>query len=226
MEKHMRKFLTVLVVSFSVACGQSAAQKQADEIKKQAEQVSKAAEQVGKAAGEAAAKSSADAGQDLAKAMQGMAAAMGGSKDGKPVETVSTDVLKGALPTISGFEMGTPKSEKMTSPFPISSTEVKYNKGDSDINVKIVDAAAASLLMAPWKMMLATGYSKETDDGYEKATTLNGNPAWEKWDKGRKHGEIGMLVNNRFMVSVEGDNLANINQLHDVASKIDASKLK
>ena len=223
----MRNVLAVIIAAgIAAACGQSAAEKQAEEIKQQAQKAAAAAEQVGKAAEAAAAKSSGDAGQDLAKAMQGMAAAMGGSKDGKPVETVSVDVLKGALPAISGYEMGTPKSEKMTSPFPISSTEVKYSKGDSNIDVKIVDAAAAQLLMAPWKMMLATGYAKESDDGYEKATTLNGNPAWEKWEKGSKHGEIGMLVNNRFMVSVEGDNLANINQLHDVAAKIDASKLK
>jgi len=222
----MRKLIALAVVAgFAVACGQSAAEKQAEEIKAQAQKAAAAAEQVGKAA-EKAARSSGDAGQDLAKAMQGMAAAMGGTKDGKPIETVSVDVLKSALPAISGYEMGTPKSERMTAPFPIAQTEAKYKKGDSDIDVKIVDAAAAQLLMAPWKMMLATGYSKETDDGYEKATTLSGNPAWEKWDKSSKHGEIGMLVNNRFMVSVEGDNLANINQLHDVAAKIDASKLK
>jgi TRAP-type C4-dicarboxylate transport system substrate-binding protein len=222
----MRKLIAFVVIAgFAVACGQSAAEKQAEEIKAQAQKVAAAAEQVGKAA-EASAKSSGDASQDLAKAMQGMAAAMSGSKDGKPIETVSIDVLKSALPSIAGYEMDTPKSERMTAPFPISQTEAKYKKGDSDIDVKIVDAAAAQLLMAPWKMMMATGYSKETDDGYEKATTIGGNPGWEKWDKSSKHGEVGMFVGNRFMVSIEGDNLANINQLHDVAAKIDASKLK
>ena len=222
----MRKLIAVVIVAgIAAACGQSAAQKQAEEIKAQAQKVAAAAEQVGKAA-EASAKANGDAGADLAKAMQGMAAAMGGTKDGKPVEPVSLDVLKSALPTIAGYEMGKPNSERMTSPFPIAQTEVKYTKGDSEIEMTIVDTGMASLLVAPWKMMMAAGYSKETDDGYEKATTVAGNPAWEKWDKSSKHGEVGMFVGNRFMVSIKGDDLANINQLHDVASKIDQSKLQ
>ncbi len=62
----------------------------------------------------------------------------------------------------------------------------------------------AQMLVAPWSMMIATGYSKETSDGYEKATTIGGNPAVEKWDKRDKRGELNILVGKRFMVTVEG----------------------
>jgi hypothetical protein len=215
----------VAIISFSVAC-QSAADKQAEELKKAAEQTAAAAQQVAKAAEGAASQGAAAGAQDLGKALQGMAAAMSGSKDGKPVEPVSLDALRSALPAISGYEMEKPRSERMTAPFPMAQTEATYKKGDDEIEVKIVDAAFAQLLVMPWKMMMAAGYSKETDDGYEKATTVGGNPAWEKWDKGRKRGEIGMFVGDRFMISVEGDSLSSISQLHDIASKVDVSKLK
>ncbi len=56
------------------------------------------------------------------------------------------------------------------------------------------------MLVAPWSMMLAAGYSKESSDGYEKATTIGGNPAVEKWDKRNKRGELNILVGKRFMV--------------------------
>jgi hypothetical protein len=33
-------------------------------------------------------------------------------------------------------------------------------------------------------MFLSTGYQQETESGYEKSTTVNGEPGWEKWDRG------------------------------------------
>ena len=59
-------------------------------------------------------------------------------------------------------------------------------------------------------MMIAAGYSRETSDGYEKATTIGGNPAVEKWDKGDNRGELNILVGKRFMVTIEGRDLADI----------------
>ena len=76
----------------SVACGKSEAEKQAEQA---AEDIKKAAEAVTAGAGQQGG-DTAKGMADMAKAMQGMAAAIGGggSGDGKPVEPVSTDVLK------------------------------------------------------------------------------------------------------------------------------------
>jgi hypothetical protein len=96
--------------------------------------------------------------EDFGKAMAGMASAMAGG-DGKTVEPVSFRALEGTLPQVSGWEMGKPEGERMTSPFPFSSTETTYTKGDSRIEVKVVDSGFAQMLIAPWSMMLASGYT-------------------------------------------------------------------
>ena len=64
------------------------------------------------------------------------------------------------------------------------------------------------MLIAPWSMLLASGYSSETSDGYEKATTHRRQPGFEKWEKDAKRGELNIFVGKRFLVTIEGDDLA------------------
>lgn len=200
---------------FTAACGKSQAQKEAEQaaenLKKAAEDMAKAAEQQGTAA-------AAQGANDLAKAMQGMAAALGTGADGKPVEPVAFQTLQSHLPKVSGWEMDEPEGERMNMPVPFSQVETNYKKGDVRINAKIVDTGFAQLLVAPWSMMLATGYSRETSSGYEKATTVSGNPAIEKWDKSSKNGELDVFVGKRFMVTIEGHDLDDMKQLQEFAS--------
>jgi hypothetical protein len=67
-------------------------------------------------------------------------------------------------------------------------------------------------------MMLAAGYSKESSRGYEKATTVSGHPAIEKWNKESKNGELDVLVGKRFMVTIEGRDVDSIKTVQDFAS--------
>jgi hypothetical protein len=148
----------------SVACGKSEAEKQAE---KAAEDMKKAAEAVTEA--QAKGGDTAAGMADMAKAMQGMAAAIGGGGDGKPVEPASTDALKGTLPTVAGWTMAAPEAERMTSPIAFSQVEATFRKGEAEVDVKIVDTGFAQMLIAPWSMFLASGYSRESGDGYEKS---------------------------------------------------------
>jgi hypothetical protein len=74
-------------------------------------------------------------------------------------------------------------------------------------------------------MMLASGYSRESSEGYEKSISVNGQPGFEKWNDGRKDGELNILVNKRFLVTIEGDDLADTKVLHEVAGLMDFGKL-
>ena len=218
----MRRLLSTIMVAalFVAACGKSEAEKQAEQA---AEDMKKAAEAVTQAhqAGGDTAKGMAD----MAKAMQGMAAAVGGSADGKPVEPVATDTLKGTLPQIAGWEMGDPRTERMTSPIAFSQVEAEYKKGDAEIEVKVVDTGYAQMLIAPWAMFLASGYSRETNEGYEKATSVGGHPGFERWEKDAKRGELNVFVGKRFLVTIEGRDLADTKVLHEIASKMDFGKI-
>jgi len=219
---NISKLAVAVAVVACVACGKSEAEKQAEQaaedMKKAADAVTQAQQQGGDASKGMA---------DMAKAMQGMAAAIGGggSGDGKPVEPVATDLLKGALPTVDGWTMDAPEAERMTSPIAYSQVETQYKKGESEIELRVVDTGYAQMLIAPWSMFLASGYSKETGDGYEKSTSVGGNPGFEKWDTSSKRGELNIFVGKRFMVTIEGRDLADTKVLHEFASKVDFGKV-
>ena len=208
-----------LILIGSVACGKSDAEKQAEQasedIKKAAEAVTKAQQDGGDTAKGMA---------DMAKAMQGMAAAIGGG-DGKPVEPVATDLLKATLPVIAGWDMAAPRAERMTSPIAYSQVEAEYKKGDAEVEIKVVDTGYAQMLIAPWSMFLASGYSRETGDDYEKSITVGGNPGFEKFSNSSKRGELNIFAGKRFMVTIEGQDLADTKVLHEFASKMDFSKI-
>jgi hypothetical protein len=223
MTKYSFRFSVIaLALAASVACGKSEAEKQAEQaaedMKKAAEAVTQAQQQGGDTAKGMA---------DMAKAMQGMAAAVGGggSGDGKPVEPVSTDVLKGTLPTVAGWTMDAPEAERMTSPIAFSQVETSYKKGDAEIEMRVVDTGYAQMLIAPWSMFLASGYSRENSDGYEKSVSVGGNPGFEKWDSSSKRGELNIFAGKRFMVTIEGRDLADTKLLHEFASKVDFGKI-
>jgi len=219
-----------------VACGKSPEEKAAEELKAATEKAADAMAQAGAAAaqaGAAAAQQGAAAGgeaakgmEEFAKAMQGMATAMSATANGgKAADPVSFRDLQTAFPTVDGWTMDKPRGERMTSPVAFSQTEARYRNGDARIEVKIVDSAFQQLLVAPWAMFLAAGYEKETDDGYEKSTTVAGHPGFEKWNDRRKSGELNLVVAKRFLVSLEGDRLTDMKQLQAFAGQVDFARL-
>jgi hypothetical protein len=187
--------------------------------KDEAQQVAKEAQQAAPEAGGGS--------KDLAKGMQEFAKSMEQlqtSPDGKAYEPVSFRELQGFFPDISGWEKEKPKGESMTAPVKFSQAETVYTKGDARIEVKIVDTAMSKLMTLPYQMFMMANYSRETDSGYEKATKVGGNPGWEKWDSEAKHAELGAIVGQRFIVTVDGND-TDVKSVQDVASKMDLAKL-
>jgi hypothetical protein len=215
----MRILVLALVIGVGVACGKSEAEKQAEAFAKAAEETAKAVEK----AAEASAKQGTAATDDMAKAMQTMANAFAGgaTADGKRIEPIAFQTLQSHLPKVSGWEMSEPEGQRMTMPVPFSQVETDYRKGDSQIEVTIVDTGFAQMLIAPWSMMLATGFENETSNGYEKATSVGGNPAIEKWNKRDKRGELNILVGKRYMITIDGHDVADIKEVHAFASAMD-----
>jgi hypothetical protein len=229
---HMRRFATwgLVAAILMAGCGKSeeqiAAEKADEDAKKAAEAIQKAAESAAAAGTAAGAAAAAQGVEGFAKALEGMAGAMAGKgPDGKPVEPISFRDLQTALPEVSGWTRGEVQGERMTSPIPFSESEVEYTKGDSHVTVKIVDSAFNQMLVAPWAMFLTAGYEKESTDGYEKSVTVSGHPGFEKWDSRNKDGEINLVVAKRFLVTIDGNNIADTSVLQEFASKVDAGRL-
>ncbi len=216
--------IVALAAAMSVGCGKSeeqiAAEKAAEETKEAAEALKEAAESAG-AAG------AAQGMNELAKAMEGMAGALSGTTpDGKPVEPVRFQDLQTTLPDVDGWQKGEPRGERMTAPVPFSQAEADYSMGDSNISVKVVDSGFSQMLIAPWAMFLAAGYERESSEGYEKSVTVGGNPGFERYNKASRSGELNLVIAKRFLVTIDGDNVADTKVLHDFAAKMDASKLE
>ena len=218
------------LIAVSAGCGKSAEQKAAEQAAENArvaaDQAQKAAESA-VAAGAAAGAAGAAAGlEGFAKAMEGAAGAMAGKgPDGKLIEPVSFRDLQAALPEVSGWKREEPTGERMTLPVPFSQTGARYTMGDARMDVKIIDTAFNQILVAPFAMMLTAGYEKESASGYEKSTTVGGNPGFERWDKDDKDGELTLVVGKRFLVTIEGSDIADTKVLQEFASKLDTGKL-
>jgi len=217
------RILAAVAIVALVGCGKSEEQKQAE---KAAEDLKKAAESLGQAAAQAGTAAAAQGTTDMAKAMAGMAAAMGGkTADGKPIEPVAFQTLQTALPEVSGWTMEKPRGEQMRIPVTFSTSKTNYRNGDQRIDLDIVDTAGSAMVLTPFRMMVGAGYSKESSDGYEKATTFGRYPAYEKWQAERKTGEFSVVVDDRFVIQLKGRRVDGIETLRDFAGRIDLGKI-
>ena len=79
--------------------------------------------------------------------------------------------------------------------------------------------------LSPWSMFMAAGYEKESSSGYERSVNVAGHPGFERWNKRDKDGELNLVVNKRFLVTIDGNNIEDNKVLEEFATKIDAAKL-
>ncbi|RYU95283.1 transposase [Emticicia agri] len=146
------------------------------------------------------------------------------SKDG-PTEVVDAKVLKELLPAdADGLPRTEASSEKTGAMgFKVSTANGKYREGDSSIEVSIVDVAGTGAIMgmAAWAMV---DVDKENESGYEKTTTYKDHKAFEKYSNTNKDGELAVLLANRFVVSVKGNNVS-MDKIKATLEDIDLGKL-
>lgn len=147
--------------------------------------------------------------QNMAQMMQGMQQMAAGAM----VEPLHFRELYEALPDGAGWERAKPTGQSMNMPYKMSTAEAKFTKADANVKVTVVDGGWHPMMLAPYAMFLKAGFERETESGYEKSTTIAGNPGWEKWDESRHRGEMNMVVADRFLMTFNGDGLADMDAL-------------
>jgi hypothetical protein len=212
----MKRFGILAMAALLVAggCGKSSEEKKEE---KQEQQAAKTAE--------TGAAEAAKGLEQMAKGLEAMAGGAAASGSVSAVNPVSFHDMQALFPELDGWQKAKPTGEKMSSPFKYSQAEVHYTKDDARITLKMMDSGFNQLLLTPYAMFLTAGYEKETSDGYEKSTKVNGEPGWEKWNDSGKDGELNALVGKRFLVQIEGRQIDDIKALHQLAGKIDMAKL-
>jgi hypothetical protein len=209
--------IVIVAASAIAACGRSPDQKAAEDLKESSATIQKSTGDMQKGAEEMA--------RGFEAMARGLAGAAGGEPGVTPVEPVNFHELQNLMPDVSGWEKTNPTGERMTTPFSFSQASVTYRKGDAEIEQKILDSGLNQVLFAPFAMFMASGYEKETQDGFERSVDVGGNPGWEKWDKGTRNGDLNVIVNRRFLVQVEGRSVDDIRTLHTVLDRTDLKKL-
>ncbi len=195
---------------FLVGCGKSAEQKKMEEMAQQA----------------------GEAGKALQQGAQGMTEALKGLSDaantGAKVEPVDFRELKALLPEkIGAIAREGAEGEKVAAMgVHVSQAHANYTSTDgARITVTISDMGNVSGLVGMATMAWAFAeVDKESDAGYEKTTTFDGHKAFEKYDNQGRSGELNILVEKRFVVSIEGSDV-DMSALKEAARSIDLGKL-
>ncbi|HTH66900.1 MAG TPA: Yip1 family protein [Rhodanobacter sp.] len=180
------------------------------------------AEQAGKEM-EAAQKSGDAAAQH--DAMGKMMGAVSGTSG--TVEALAPDRIKAFLPDSLGDLKRTSMSAERNNAMgmQISQASADY-RGDNNqhISLEVSDTGGAKGFMAMAAAM-APEEEKQTEHGYEKTYTADGNMVHETWDDQSKSGEYSVVVGKRFTVKATG-NTDSIDQLKQAVASIDLGKLE
>jgi hypothetical protein len=167
---------------------------------------------------------------DYAKMAEENRKALTESNKGKDIESISAATLKALLPAeLPGMKRTNAISERtQTMGIDMSNAEGEYRASDDSgayVRIKLMDTGNMSgsmrLSMSAWNI---GQYSRETDTGYEKTTTINGYKGMEKYDTQNKEGSLEFLVADRFIVEVKGYDVT-METLKQVVDQIDLKKL-
>ncbi len=222
-----------LIAAFMlVACGPSPEQVAREKAKQELEAAAKRLEEANKKMEAAAGKGAADAAAAAGEAMKALGAMVGaavGAAGGGQFEPVDFRKLREVLPLeLSGLNKGESSGEK-TNAFGISVSQAsqKFVSADGKQRVKI-EVTDPGTLGGPFALAhawLSIEVDKETGDGHEKTTTLNGRRVHERWRKSDQSAEIQAVVGGRFLVEIETRGLP-INEVRALLNRIDLTKLE
>lgn len=171
-----------------------------------------------------ASRNAQDGGAAAANALAALGGAMAGNRKVDPVDFHALkDLLPGALPGMqrvnaegsSQAAMGMKSSE---------ATATYQGTAGARAEIKIADVSAVAGLMDA-ASGIAQSINSESDTGYERNTTIGGQPVHEKFDNRSKHGELSAIVAKRFAVNVTGDSI-DMSTLEQYAGAVDFSRLE
>ena len=171
----------------------------------------------------------AEAKGDISDALDNLGEAFEGLKkkhniEGK--EPIGFRDLKKALPrSLAGVDFE--ESEGQTTGIlglKVSTVKATYQEDDASFEVTIVDVAGVGKLVKSMAKWSEFEVDKETRNGYERTTEIEGHPALEKYDKRREKGETSILVNDRFIISIKGEGVSE-RQMRNAVDDINIRKL-
>lgn len=159
----------------------------------------------------------------LAEAGQKMADKAKEMESRKPVDPVKFDVLLPLLPSPDGWKGDEAKgATSAMGEFKVTTVSRSYEKDGSRVKIEIVDGGYVPFVYAGFTMM--SSFSHESTEGHSKGIEVEGYPAVEEWKKKDKDAKIVALVKDRFLVTIDGDNVEP-EVVRDFVAKLDLKKV-
>jgi hypothetical protein len=143
------------------------------------------------------------------------------------VEALAPDQIKAFLPDSLGSLKRTSTSAQRNNAMgmQVSDATAEYASDNGQhITLEITDTGGAKGFMAMAAAM-APEEEKETDHGYEKTYTADGNMVHEEWNTQSKSGEYSVVLGKRFTVKASGT-ADSIDQFKQAVAGIDQGKLE
>lgn len=109
--------------------------------------------------------------------------------------------------------------------FATSEVKATYEKNGVRVDISIMDASGSVAPPAGIEMWLHSEFEREWEDGYERTTEIDGNKSYEQYGKSTRWGKLSVLVNNRFVVDIEGSNISE-KDLRQILNNINLRKLR
>lgn len=126
-------------------------------------------------------------------------------------KTVNFRELKGLLPEeLAGMPRTGVEGEKSSAMgVTIAFAEAEYEGDDrARLTVKITDLSAMGQMMRMAQMAWTQSeIDRESDEEYERTTTMNGHKAMEKYNHRQRNGEVQLMIDERFSVEIQGRNV-------------------
>lgn len=88
-----------------------------------------------------------------------------------------------------------------------------------------ISSFAFVVFVASFQKSVTSVYLRELESGRFSPWKVANQPGWEKWNSEGKDGELNALVGKRFLVTIEGNQIADTKVLHDIAGKVDMNRL-
>jgi hypothetical protein len=125
--------------------------------------------------------------------------------DGKSVEVVDHRELKDLFPKkVAGMKRVSVESQK-TGFGGIKSAiaTAEYEDGDTRLKISVVDAGGIGLAINAMAGWTGIEIDKETENGYERTTEIDGHKAFESYDSKDEDGQIALFIKNRVLYTAE-----------------------
>lgn len=152
----------------------------------------------------------------------------GGGNGGEEVEVVNFRDLKGFLPSrIGSLRIDEDDTEGQTSKilgFKVSTVEATYRGDDARMDVTIIDPGNASAVVSMLASWSNVEIDSESGSGYQRTMEYKGHKAFEEYDTKSKDGTFTIMVEKRFLVTIDGDNV-DMDDMKDAIDDINIKKL-